>query len=297
MLEAIALGVGDVLEHLLGALERGLAVELDHEVALGARDLERRAHGATALRHDDVGAQGTAQRHRDPALARAPVVEDQVVGAGARPGARQPAHHPQPGGVAVEAGQHALDVEAERVAEQQHQLGALDPGGEPRELGRIIGGLGPALAHQRERRDPDPGQPPGQHRKGGGALDLVLGADHAVPAHSQQAAGGEALAQLRRGTLGAAHVGGGVEGERQVDRPVAQPLADAVRGLAGRGVRVGGARGRRGPARRGRGGSHGSYTPRRISRAITRRWISLVPSPISISLTSRCMRSTGMSRQ
>ena len=37
--------------------------------------------------------------------------------------------------------------------------------------------------------------------------------------------------------------------------------------------------------------------PRRISRAITMRWISLVPSPISISLTSRCMRSTGTSRQ
>jgi hypothetical protein len=30
---------------------------------------------------------------------------------------------------------------------------------------------------------------------------------------------------------------------------------------------------------------------------MTMRWISLVPSPISNSYTTRCMRSTGTSRQ
>src|SRR5207245_11252100 len=38
-----------------------------------------------------------------------------------------------------------------------------------------------------------------------------------------------------------------------------------------------------------------AHVSRRISRAMTRRWISEVPSPISVSFASRKMRSTGNS--
>ena len=61
------------------------------------------------------------------------------------------------------------------------------------------------------------------------------------------------------------------------------------------GCAVGRGRGRALGRGRARGRTVAAPYPRspRISRAITSRWISLVPSPISQTLASRIIRSTG----
>ena len=135
----------------------------------------------------------------------------------------------------------------------------------------------------------------------GAGLDLrVLG--EITPCGARRPPGSRAprrAPQLLRERLGAGHVRGAEEGDHQIDRPRdrarrATSLAACSRGRA---PRRGSAEMRRGPAHRRREVSvMSTHEQRRISRAMTMRWISLVPSPISMSFASRCMRSTGTSR-
>lgn len=83
----------------------------------------------------------------------------------------------------------------------------------------------------------------------------------------------------------------------QAQSSMSQPAGAGMRAGAGPVCGAQGGVGVRGPAgRRGVGArpARSQMTRRpRIRRAMTRRWIWLVPSPISVSFASRMYRSTG----
>ena len=201
--EPLALRFGQLAQHLLGALERRLAVQLEHQVAVRARVTS--SGGPTGRQPCDT----TTSTRSAPfsASATPPSCATQsfrisALPCGLRARARHAADHAHAGRVAVERPEHALDVERERIAEQHHQLGAATACGAWRanSIGSVAAAAQPAFMST-NGLDLDARQARGEHRERRAGLDLVLARDHAVRARAEQAPGRQARCAASRPRL------------------------------------------------------------------------------------------------